>query len=333
MSTKDKLGQRMKQYYEDTSKTRLVRRMPVAIRIDGKAFHTFTKGFARPYDATLARSMWDTMQYLCRNIQGCVLGYQQSDEITLILVDYKTLESQAWFDYKVQKLCSVSASMATMAFNKAFERNTTLKIDNDFGTKGDAVIPYAHLNALRKGAVFDSRAFNIPIEEVTNLIYWRQLDAIRNSIQMNGQYYFSPKELHGKNNEQIKEMLKEKGIDWDCLPSYEQRGVCCIDVDGVWCIDPNIPLFKDEGREYIEKLIHFKEDKQLVSEKYQFPEITPKMHREMTEWYRTHNEGKCAKGNHGAIGGNVKFEILPTSIGDFITVKCSCGCTLDFDEV
>lgn len=284
MSTKDELGQRMKQYYENASKTRLVRRTPVAIRIDGKAFHTLTKGFARPYDATLARSMWNTMKYLCENIQGCVLGYQQSDEITLILVDYKTLESQAWFDYKVQKLCSISASMATIAFNKAFERNISPVTDNIFWHENDSSVHYAHLTALRKGAVFDSRAFSIPIEEVTNLIYWRQLDAIRNSIQMNGQCCFSPKELHGKNNEQIKKMLKEKGIDWDCLPPYEQRGVCCIKKDGVWCIDLTIPLFKDEGREYIEKLIHFEEDsEQVVSEKYQFPEITPKMHREMTE--------------------------------------------------
>ena len=122
MSVNDKLGTRMKTYYEQVPKARLVRRMPVAIHIDGKAFHTFTKGFKKPFDEVLIKSMQKTMKYLCENIQGCVLGYTQSDEITLILVDYKTLESSAWFDYEVQKMCSISASMATMAFNRAFEK-------------------------------------------------------------------------------------------------------------------------------------------------------------------------------------------------------------------
>ena len=71
----------------------------------------------------------------------------------------------------------------------------------------------------------------------------------------------------------------------------------------------------------------------MVTKEYQFPKITEEMHNEMAEWYRTHNNGKCAKGYHGAIGGNVQFEICPTSIGDFLTVKCSCGATLDFDEI
>ena len=117
MPVNDELGKRMKEFYENVPKTRLVRRMPVAIRIDGKAFHTFTKGFAKPFDEVLIKAMQNTMKYLCENIQGCVLGYHQSDEITLILIDYKKLTSAAWFDYEVQKVCSIAASMATMAFN------------------------------------------------------------------------------------------------------------------------------------------------------------------------------------------------------------------------
>ena len=123
MSINDNLGNRMKTYYEQIPKTRLMRRTPVAIRLDGKAFHTFTKGFKKPFDEVLIKSMQETMKYLCENIQGCVLGYTQSDEITLILVDYKNLNSCAWFDYEVQKMCSVSASTATMAFNKFFYKN------------------------------------------------------------------------------------------------------------------------------------------------------------------------------------------------------------------
>ena len=100
---KDKLGTRMKEFYEQVPKTRLMRRCPVILRIDGKAFHTFTKGFQRPFDDVLIKTMQDTMKYLCENIQGCVFGYTQSDEISLVLVDYKKLNSSAWFDYEVQK--------------------------------------------------------------------------------------------------------------------------------------------------------------------------------------------------------------------------------------
>lgn len=125
MPTRDDLGTRMKTFYEGIPKTRLMRRCPVAIRIDGKAFHTFTRGFNKPFDAVLIEAMQETMRYLCENIQGCVLGYTQSDEITLILVDYKKLNSSAWFDYEVQKMCSIAASMATMAFNNFFKEGIT----------------------------------------------------------------------------------------------------------------------------------------------------------------------------------------------------------------
>ena len=120
MTKKDELGFRMKEYYENRAKTKLLRREPVAIRIDGRAFHTFTKGFKKPFDEILIESMQETMLYLCKNIQGCVLGYTQSDEITLILTDYKKLTSEAFFDYDVQKVCSITASMATMKFNQVF---------------------------------------------------------------------------------------------------------------------------------------------------------------------------------------------------------------------
>ena len=112
---KDDLGMRMKTFYEQVPKTKLVRRMPVAIRIEGNCFHTFCRGLAKPFSYTLINTMQETMKYLCENIQGCVFGYTQSDEISLILIDYKKLNSSAWFDYEVQKMCSVSASMTTVA--------------------------------------------------------------------------------------------------------------------------------------------------------------------------------------------------------------------------
>lgn len=274
MPVRDDLGIRMKTFYEQVPKTRLVRRMPVAIRIDGKAFHTFTRGFKRPFDEILIKSMQETMKYLCENIQGCVLGYTQSDEITLILVDYQKLTSCAWFDYEVQKMCSIAASMATMAFNKYFmfefeEFNRWVYEGNP--TDDEKQLNNVYYKAMLNGAMFDARVFNIPKEEVCNLIYWRQLDATRNSIQMVGQANFSHKELQNKSCNNIQDMLMvQKGINWNNLPTYQKRGSCAIYVDYQnpeslsdgdrikgWIIDKDIPIFKGEDRQYIDKLIDF----------------------------------------------------------------------------
>ena len=285
MSVRDDLGTRMKTFYEEIPKTKLMRRCPVAIRIDGKAFHTFTRGFNKPFDEVLIESMQKTMKYLCENIQGCVLGYTQSDEITLILIDYKKLNSSAWFDYEVQKMCSIAASMATMAFNRFFMYE--YEEFNRWVNEGNPTGEYRRLNdiyydAMCKGAMFDARCFNIPKEEVTNLIYWRQLDASRNSIQMVGQANFSHKELQNKSCNQIQDMLMEqKGINWNDLPTYQKRGACCIKNSHIvrrlsdetvlcivedpgkhtneWIIDKNIPIFKGDDRRYIDNLINIVE--------------------------------------------------------------------------
>ena len=279
MPVNDELGKRMKEYYEQIPKTKLMRRTPVIIRLDGKAFHTFTRGFQKPFDEVLIKSMQETMKYLCENIQGCVLGYTQSDEITLVLVDYKNLNSSAWFDYEIMKMCSIAASMATMKFNQIFDNLATAHLDEiDARDMNFSDYEYALLNALKKGAMFDARVFNIPKEEVTNCIYWRQLDATRNSIQMVGQANFSHKELQNKSCNDIQYMLlTEKDINWNDLPTYQKRGSCCIKTDVTtttaemknnevntftverphWIIDNNIPVFRNEGREYIEKLINF----------------------------------------------------------------------------
>ena len=282
MPVNDELGKRMKEFYEQVPKTRLVRRTPVAIRIDGKAFHTFTRGFEKPFDEVLGRAMRETMKYLCENIQGCVLGYTQSDEITLILIDYKKLTSSAWFDYEVQKMCSIAASMATMAFNKFFIKEVEEWFSNQkpFTTETIRLYDLYHLKS-ETGAMFDARVFNIPKEEVANLIYWRQLDATRNSIQMVGQANFSHKELQNKSCNQIKDMLfQERDINWNDFPTHLKRGSCCVKsevtttcaktVDGQvitwaaerphWKIDLEIPIFKGEGRQYINHRILYDDD-------------------------------------------------------------------------
>lgn len=214
-----------------------------------------------------------TMKYLCENIQGCVLGYTQSDEITLILVDYKKFTSQAWFDYEVQKMCSIAASMTTMAFNKFFRDNVGDYLYENYDEQYLADYIETLQNAVDKGAMFDCRCFNIPKEEVTNCIYWRQLDASRNSIQMVGQANFSHKELQNKSCNDIQDMLMvQKGINWNDLPIYQKRGSCCVRNhmisepygnrmldknagENEWVIDKNIPIFKGEDRKYIDDLV------------------------------------------------------------------------------
>lgn len=256
----DSLGDRMKGY-EAVAKGILVPRMPVVLRIDGKAFHTYSKGFKKPSDELMSYAMKDTMKYLCEHIQGCVLGYTQSDEITLVLVDYKELNTTPWFDNEIQKLCSVGASMATMAFNRYFYMYASQWVAQANSLVGDidSIRFKAIKRALNMGAMFDCRCFNVPVDDVTNCLLWRQNDATRNSIEALGRAYFSHKELYQKNGSAIQDMLHEKfGINWNDCPTEYKRGCCCIkDDEGKWFIDTEIPIFKGDGRDYIEKLIKF----------------------------------------------------------------------------
>lgn len=297
MDTSD-LAERMKGY-EKRNRYYLQRRMPVILRLDMRAGHSFTKGFERPFDEVFIKSMQETAQYLCENIQNCKLSYQQSDEITLLLVDYDKLNTDCFFDYRVDKLCSIAASMATMAFNNIFSKYVKefdLELaynDNGIDTEENRKLWEIYKKAINKGAMFDARCFNIPKEEVTNLVYWRQLDASRNSIQMVGQANFSHKELQNKSCNDIQDMLMtQKGINWNDLPTYQKRGSCCVKVNhfienekgtqicfsegcsdpfedeetltGVyrsnWIIDTDIPIFKGEGREYIDRLVFVGEE-------------------------------------------------------------------------
>lgn len=270
---RDDLGNRMKTFYEEIPKTRLMRRCPVICRLDGRSFHTFTRGFKRPFDDVLIRTMQETAKYLCENIQGCQLAYTESDEISLLLIDYQRFETSAWFDYEIQKMCSISASMATVAFNKIF-----CDMVGELHIKGSLEKEYSCIlyKAAQKGAMFDARVFNIPKEEVTNYFYWRQLDASRNSIQMVGQANFSHKELQNKSCNDIQNMLMtQKWINWNNFPTYQKRGSCVVKenyldatpestdselIRSRWIIDKNIPIFRGEGREYIERFVNVGEE-------------------------------------------------------------------------
>lgn len=276
MPNNDSLGNRMKTY-ESVSKTYLTRRIPAIIRIDGKAFHTFTRGMKKPFDCLLMSVMQLTMKALCEEVQGCVLGYTQSDEITLVLTDYETITTDAWFGYCVQKMASIAASIATIRFNAFFAQEVSGRIED---YPDDDKMDASEWNYLMKmyeknfHALFDARAFSIPKDEVCNCLIWRQQDATRNSIEAVGQANFSQRQLNGKSCNEIQDMLfKEKGINWNDFPVDCKRGACCVKVlqreeiadphhtgETVvverrrWVIDKEPPIFT-QNRDYVEKLL------------------------------------------------------------------------------
>ena len=271
---KDSLGDRMKSY-EGISRIYLTKRVPVIIRIDGKAFHSFTKGFRRPFDEILIKAMQETAKYLCKNIMGCKIAYTQSDEISLLLEDYERVETQPWFENNLQKIVSVSASMATMAFNRAFadavnERYsyyTGINADEWTGSTEEFDKLFDNYFAKIGTAMFDSRVFILPKEEVCNYFIWRQQDATRNSIQMVAQSLFSHRQLQNKNCDQLQEMMfQEHNINWNDYATVYKRGSCVTkeqytenDVTrSRWVVDTNIPIFTQD-RNYIDRLVFLNE--------------------------------------------------------------------------
>ena len=188
------------QQYENCYRIYLPHNSAVVVRIDGRAFHTFTKGFARPYDTVFARAMWETAQQLCENISGCKFAYTQSDEITLILTDYEDIKTEPWFGNNLQKIVSISASMATYYFNKAFYQAMEDEYLDWYIDGEESKSLMTHSEAYNERiACFDARAFIVPREEIFNVLYWRQLDCVRNSIQLLG--HFKKKVLIGQMNQ------------------------------------------------------------------------------------------------------------------------------------
>lgn len=232
------LSERMKQY-EGISKTVLMPNMPVIVRVDGRAFHTYTKKFKKPYDERLAKAMTDTTEFLCKNIPGCVMGYTQSDEISLVLTDYKTYDTTAWLSYEVQKLCSIIASMATLQFYRSIAEQI------EEPTKGTPT--------------FDARVFSIPTHEVNNYFIWRQQDCIRNSITTHARSLYTHKELEGRNSAVKLEMMFDAGLDWNALDTRVKYGVVWYKADNreercKWRTATETPLF-NEDKQFVEDIM------------------------------------------------------------------------------
>lgn len=262
---KNVLAKKMKKL-ENESKTYLLKKQPVVIRLDGRAFHTFTKGMRKPFDKILLETMQETAKLLCENIQGCKLAYTQSDEISLLLIDYDTKKSEAWFNYNVQKMVSISASSATLFFNTIFDKkiNEFLCNEDIEDVENFFNIVDMYRSKLFK-ATFDSRVFSLPKEEVVDYFIYRQEDAMRNSIQMAAQTFFSHTELINLSCEKIKnKLLKEKNINWNNYSPAEKHGTTVIkkamvvNSEGLirnrWFIDYNAPIFKKE-QEYINRFV------------------------------------------------------------------------------
>lgn len=207
----DDFSKRMKDNYELRSQTYLPRRGYYLLRLDGRAFSTYTKGMERPFDSVLAGVMDNTAIALCKKIAGARLAYVQSDEISILVTDFDKIETQAWFDGNVQKIVSISAAIATAEFNRLMYNIRPEYLTNE------------------KTAVFDSRVWMIADPyEVENVFRWRQQDAMRNSVSMAAQSMFSHKELHGKNVAAMKQMMIDKGVNWQNYPTGFRYGRCIV---------------------------------------------------------------------------------------------------------
>ncbi|HLJ56619.1 MAG TPA: tRNA(His) guanylyltransferase Thg1 family protein [Chthonomonadaceae bacterium] len=209
----DALGSRIKRQYEQRCRHFLPRRSYIVIRVDGRAFHEFTRDCARPFDWDLIGDMNAVGLALCGAISGTQLAFIQSDEVSVLVTDFRSLHSEAWFDNNQSKIESITASIATAAFNRSRFRR---------------LAACSGVEALEREAwaEFDSRAFLVPdVNEVANVFVWRQQDAVRNSIQMVAHAHFSHAELEGKSTDALQEMLwQTHGINWNDYDPSLKRG-------------------------------------------------------------------------------------------------------------
>jgi len=194
------LGDRMKANYEHRTRHYLTRRCPVIIRLDGRAFHSFTRGMNKPFDKNLMMAMCQSAASVAKDAQGFKAAYIQSDEVSLLLTDYDDITTEAWFDYNQSKIESVSASLITGYFNQYIQT--------------------------ARPAAFDARAFNIPSEEISNYFLWRAKDWERNSVSMYCQSFFSHKQLHSKCRQEQHDLLHSIGKNWTTdLSNHEKNGM------------------------------------------------------------------------------------------------------------
>lgn len=228
----DKLGSRMKTY-EAVPKNYLTLGTPKVIRLDMRAGHTFCKKLKRPFDDVFSECMVYATKELCEKVSGVVMGYTQSDEISLVVNDNTTKGgTNCFFDGNVEKMVSISASICTLAFNKKYFELVSAMEDS----KNKKIYEEKLWSAQ-----FDSRVFCLPnVMEVHNYVLWRQQDATKNSVRTVGYAYFSTKELDKKNTSEVQDMLMlQKGVNWNNFPTKYKRG--CVVLKEVYEKDVQLP--------------------------------------------------------------------------------------------
>lgn len=253
------LSEKMKRFENETN-MKLQVKTPVIIRLDGKAFHTFTKGFTKPFDEDLSLMMQYTAMKLAEELQNVKFIYSQSDEISVLLTDWDNPNTDTWYGYRIQKMTSVSASIATLAFNEKLGQLTSeywSKMMQKYISREEEEYykdRYYLLKSKKYKALFDSRTFNLQPEEVSNYFLYRYKDAKRNSAQALAQSEFSHKQLDGVSCTEMIQLVKEKsGIDYEELSSLQRSGFAIYkDEEGNWKLDTNVPDIY-ENRDYIEK--------------------------------------------------------------------------------
>ena len=257
MSKKESLGDLIKGYEANYNFT-LPKRTPIIVRIDGRAFHTFTKGFEKPYDEIFIRSMQKTMLSICESIQGCQFGFVESDEISILIWETNN-EADPWFSNRLQKICSMTSSMATLYFNRYFAEILSSYSETEKPN---------HYKAIKDGAIFDSRVFIIPESVINPYFVWRQNDCTRNSILGLSQKYFSHKQIQGMKCDELQnKLLTEKNINWNDEPIVNKRGTCAYkiidDIDKqshIWNLDLAMPILNEEKDFVYSKIIFPPED-------------------------------------------------------------------------
>lgn len=247
VNSKDSLGDRMK-CYEARQQLELQRRCYTMIRIDGRAFHTYTRGFKRPFDDAFRHDMQQTALHLCKEIQGAVMALVQSDEIQIVLTDFAEKNTDAWFDGNVQKITSISASMATAKFNRLrMERVINFADDDAVGTALIAM----------KMAEFDSRCWTLSDPwDVYNVFLWRQQDASRNAIQMVARALASHKECDKLNMSKLQDLIHERGQNFNDYPTDCKRGAFIHKggPDDKFIVDKEAPILTQDRDWFFSKL-------------------------------------------------------------------------------
>jgi len=250
MEKKKGLSVRMVENYENITNYKLPKRTFTIIRLDGRSFSKFCKRFKKPFDEDFVRIMNETAKYVAENIQGCKFGFVQSDEITLVLTDFDELKTTAWFDGRIQKICSISASLSSTKFLQ-------MLLDYEFSKINDEELSISQIRKLitnQKLIEFDSRTYTVSQrDEVLNTVLWRQQDCTRNSVLMITQSMFSHNELKNKNITQQQDMIHNKGDNWNNYPIGLKRGRIIVKKDGKWIIDDS-PIF-NKSWEFFDDII------------------------------------------------------------------------------